>query len=59
MNQAHAAFIPSAASLLHFYTPDRQTFYRRQGWQTIEDSTVNGEDLSILASRPMHDAVGL
>jgi len=37
--------------VLHLYTPDQQALYERFGWREIETTTVNGEHVSIMASK--------
>jgi GNAT superfamily N-acetyltransferase len=37
---------------LFLYTPDQQALYRRFGWETIADITVNGEMVSIMVISP-------
>jgi predicted N-acetyltransferase YhbS len=42
-------------NVLFLYTPDQQALYERFGWREIETTTVNAENVSIMACNTMHN----
>jgi len=42
-------------NVLYLYTPDQQALYSRFGWREIESTTINGEDVSIMARTTTHN----